>query len=94
MAALTATRQYPWANLGNVQAGVFEVTCSGSAGHVVTGLKNVWFACAVSETETSTDVSSLVFNSNDGTAGTLAGSVYLFSGEDSSDVLQLFVIGW
>ena len=92
MAALTATRQGDWASFGSLRAGVFEVTCSGSYGHIVTGLQNVWYACSVSETASSTYASDVVFNSNDGTAGTLMGAVYL-PGENASDVLQVLVIG-
>jgi len=92
MAALTATLQQPRANLGSMQAMVFEVTASGTAGHINTGLNCVWFAASTSETGTETS-DSCVFNSTDGTAGSSMGAVYL-PAEDAADVLQVLVIGW
>jgi len=95
MAALTATVGDPkLISFGNLKAMTYRVTASGSAGHVVTGLKYIWFATTVPETASSTATTSLVLNSNDGTADTLKGSVYIADAQNATDVVQLLVIGW
>jgi len=92
MAALTKVLQHPKvASFGTMTARVFEVTCSGTAGHITTGLNNVWFAISTSESASETS-DSCVFNSSDGTVGSLPGAVYL-PAESENDVLQVLVIG-
>ena len=91
MATFAAVKQKPSLNLGSIQGGIWKVTHDGTIAYFHTGLNHVMFACVVSE-DSSNEIDQVVFDSNDGTAGTDAGSVW-FTVETDGDITYFMVLG-
>ena len=75
---------------GDMRIVMFEVDATNGAGHAVTGLDYIHWAGVVNEDGT-TNVVQVVKNSNDGSANTLNGSVYLVTstGEVTLSVIAI-----
>jgi len=87
MAELTKSRVVTTV-FGDRRIVTFEVDPTNSAGHAVTGLDYINWA-GVENEDGTTNIVRVTKNSNDGTAGTLNGSVYL---ETSTGTVTVSVI--